>query len=73
MTQKEQLIKKINTLPEHSLKEVDSLIERLIANNRVKVIKKKHKESGTLMAVTGICSGPEDLAESHDQYIYGNK
>lgn len=73
MIQKEQLIKKINTLPDHSLKEVDSLIERLIANNREKLNKHKLKESSSLMAVTGICSGPDDLAERHDYYIYGSK
>ena len=73
MIQKEQLIKKINTLPDHSLKEVDILIERLIAKNRMKNIKKKQKESGSLIAVTGICSGPDDLAERHNHYIYGSK
>lgn len=73
MIQKDQLIKKINTLPDHSLKEVDSLIERLIKNNRMKVIKKKQKGSSSIMSVTGICSGPDDLAERHNDYTYGSK
>ncbi len=73
MTKREHLIKKIKALPDDSLSEVDKLIDKLMKSKRVKVLNYTQNESSSLMGVAGICSGPNDLAERHNQYIYGNK
>ncbi len=73
MLKREHLIKKINALPDDSLSEVDRLITRIIKNKRAKVLNCSQNDSDSLMNVAGICLGPDDLAENHDHYIYGNK
>ncbi len=73
MTKREQLIKKIKALPDDSLSEADKLIDKLMESKRVKALNYTQDESSSLMGVVGICSGPNDLAERDNQYIYGKK
>ncbi len=64
MIKREEVIKKIKLLPEDSLKEVADFIEFLEEK------RKTSKKKGPLSEVIGICEGPSDLAERHDEYIY---
>lgn len=58
MIEREQIIKKIKTLPEDALKKIVDFIKTL-------------EEENPLDKVIGICEGPHDLAEKHDKYAYG--
>ena len=72
----EDLMERIKSLPEESVREVTHFIEFLEAK-RAKRAKRttegEAKEEGAdpLAAVIGICEGPSDLEEKHTTYIYG--
>lgn len=57
-------------MPEDSIKEVMDFIEQLEKKKRKTGEKKKEKKD-LLEDVIGICEGPPDLAERHDNYVYG--
>jgi predicted ATPase with chaperone activity len=67
---RDSLIQKVRSLPEDSLKEVMDFIEQLEKKKRKTGEKKKEKKD-LLEDVIGICEGPPDLAERHDNYVYG--
>ncbi|MEM2145194.1 MAG: DUF2281 domain-containing protein [Candidatus Jordarchaeaceae archaeon] len=67
---RDSLIQKVKSLPEDSLKEVSDFIDHLEKKKRKTVEKKKEKKD-PLEDVIGICEGPPDLAERHDNYVYG--
>lgn len=75
MISRDYIKEKIESLPDDSLEEVLDFIEFLEA--------RKGKESETMLestwaeeidplaGVIGICEGPPDLAERHNEYVYG--
>ncbi|MEM2135740.1 MAG: DUF2281 domain-containing protein [Candidatus Jordarchaeaceae archaeon] len=67
---RDSLIQKVKSLPEDSIKEVMDFIEQLEKKKR-KTGEKKKEEKDLLENVIGICEGPPDLAERHDNYVYG--
>jgi predicted ATPase with chaperone activity len=67
---RDSLIQKVKSLPEDSIKEVMDFIEQLEKKKRKTGEKKKEKKD-LLEDVIGICEGPPDLAERHDNYVYG--
>nr|MDO8080039.1 DUF2281 domain-containing protein [Candidatus Freyarchaeota archaeon] len=66
---RDNLIQKVRSLPEDSLKEVIDFIEHLEKKRKTGERKKEKKDF--LADVIGICEGPSDLAERHDKYVYG--
>jgi hypothetical protein len=71
MIQRGNIIERIKSLPDESLKEVTDFIEFLEAKRKRLVEEEKKKgEEDPLSKVIGICEGPSDLAESHDKYVY---
>ena len=58
MSEREQIIEKIKSLPDDLLKKVADFIKSL-------------EKTDPLEEVIGICEGPPDLAERHDKYVYG--
>jgi len=74
MIERENIIKKIRSLPEGTLKEVAEFIEFLETRRKwLNRESEEGKEGDELSKVIGICEGPPDLAERHDEYIYGTK
>jgi len=71
MIEREQIVEKIKSLPDVTLKEVAEFIEFLEAR-RERFYEEEKKEKA-LSEVIGICEGPSDLAERHDKYVYGIK
>ncbi|MEM3564993.1 MAG: DUF2281 domain-containing protein [Candidatus Jordarchaeaceae archaeon] len=67
---RDSLIQKVKSLPEDSIKEVMDFIEQLEKKKR-KTGEKEKEEKDLLENVIGICEGPPDLAERHDNYVYG--
>ncbi|MEA1994241.1 MAG: DUF2281 domain-containing protein [Euryarchaeota archaeon] len=68
MTEKQHVIKRIESLPEEKLGEIADFIDFLEKKRKKKPQKKKED---LLSSVIGICEGPSDLSESHDTYVYG--
>lgn len=66
------VISKIRKLPEDYLQEVDDFIENLLIHKRM-LLETDSKENVLLFDVIGSCNGPEDLAERHNKYIYGQE
>ena len=75
MAIRERLIEKIKSLPEDKLKEVADLLAFLEMKKRPEPMLEGPGVEGTdpLAKVIGICEGPSDLAERHNEYIYGIK
>ena len=72
MIQRGNIIERINSLPEESIKEVADFIEFLEAKRKRLVEEEETKvKSDPLTKRIGICEGPSDLAERHDKYVYG--
>ncbi len=69
---RDSIISKIRELPDDILQEVDDFIDNLMTPKR-SLIKNSNKENVTLCEVIGTCNGPEDLAERHNKYIYGQE
>jgi hypothetical protein len=68
----EDLMERIKSLPDESLREVTDFIEFLEAKRkRMAGAKAKKEGKDPMAAVIGICEGPSDLAEKHTTYIYG--
>lgn len=65
MTEREVIIKKIQSLADTDLQEVARFLHSL----EVKKAAGKQKPDA-LYAVIGICEGPSDLADEHDGYAY---
>ena len=70
MIQRGNIIERINSLPEESIREVADFIEFLEAK-RKRLVKGEGEKEDPLSNVIGICEGPSDLAERHDRYVYG--
>ena len=75
MLETKYIVKRVQSLPDESLREVADFIEFLEVK-RMRLVekeeKKENKEKGDLFAkAIGICEGPSDLAERHDKYVYG--
>ncbi|MEA1993736.1 MAG: DUF2281 domain-containing protein [Euryarchaeota archaeon] len=68
MTEKQHIMKKIDSLPEEKLEEIADFIDFLEKRSKKKPQKKKED---LLSPVIGICDGPSDLSENHDTYVYG--
>ena len=64
------IIERIKSLPEESIREVADFIEFLEAK-RKRLVKGEGEKEDPLSNVIGICEGPSDLAERHDRYVYG--
>lgn len=65
MPDKDEIIKKIQSLPDTDLQEVAEYLDFL----EEKKTSRKRKPDA-LSLVIGICEGPSDLAEKHDSYAY---
>lgn len=57
MSEREQIIEKIKSLPDYLLKKIADFIKSL-------------EKTDLLEEVIGICEGPPDLAEKSDKYVY---
>ena len=66
MLQRENIIKRINSLPEDSLEEVVDFIEFLESKRK----RLSRLKEDPLSKTIGICEGPSDLAEKHNKYAY---
>jgi hypothetical protein len=66
MLQREYIVRKVNSLPEDSLEEVADFIEFLESKRK----KLSRVKEDPLSKTIGICEGPTDLAEKHNQYVY---
>jgi hypothetical protein len=66
MLQREYIVRRINSLPEDSLEEVADFIEFLESKRK----KLSRVKEDPLSKTIGICEGPTDLAEKHNQYVY---
>lgn len=64
--QRENIVKRINSLPEDCLEEVVDFIEFLESKRK----KLSRVKEDPLSKTIGICEGPSDLAEKHDKYVY---
>jgi len=77
MVTRERLIEKIKSLPGDKLEEVADFIEFLEEKKAKKpepgAERAQAKETDPLAEVLGLCEGPSDLAERHDNYVYGVK
>ena len=67
------LMERIKSLPDESVRELTDFIEFLEAKRAKRKAEEGAKEGGNdpIAAVIGICEGPSDLAEKHTSYIYG--
>ncbi len=66
MLQREYILRRINSLPEDSLEELADFIEFLESKRK----KLSRVKEDPLSKTIGICEGPTDLAEKHNQYVY---
>ena len=73
MLKREHIVEKIKSLPDDTLEEVADFIEFLEVKRKKIVKKQEKKKNDPLSEVIGICEGPSDLAEQHNNYIYGAK
>jgi len=64
MFDRKMIIKKIESLPEEDLSEVADLLDTLERRET------RRSKGNTLDEVIGICEGPSDLADKHDNYAY---
>lgn len=64
--QRENIVRRINSLPEDCLEEVVDFIEFLESKRK----KLSRVKEDPLSKTIGICEGPSDLAEKHDKYVY---
>jgi len=65
MIDKEAIMRKIEALPDADLKKISTFLSSL----EEKPDTRKHR-ADALSSVIGICEGPQDLAEMHDNYAY---
>jgi len=67
------LMERIKSLPDESVRELTDFIAFLEAKRAKRKAEEAAKEEGNdpIAAVIGICEGPSDLAEKHTTYIYG--
>jgi hypothetical protein len=65
MIDKEAIMRKIEALPDADLKKISTFLSSL----EEKPYTRKHR-ADALSSVIGICEGPQDLAEKHDNYAY---
>ncbi|HNX40632.1 MAG TPA: hypothetical protein PLZ44_07225 [Methanothrix sp.] len=63
MQDRDAILKKIRSLPDTELLEVDQYLDFLEEKKKAQ----KHK-TDALSQVIGICDGPSDLADEHDRY-----
>lgn len=63
MIDKEAIMRKIDSLPDADLKKISKFLSSLEERPDTR----KHK-ADALSSVIGICEGPQDLAEKHDNY-----
>ncbi len=67
---RDAVISKIRELPDDILQEVDDYVDSLMTQKRL-LLKTSYEDNESLRDVIGSCNGPEDLAERHNKYIYG--
>jgi hypothetical protein len=65
MTDREAIIKKIQSIPDVDLQEVARLLDLLEGEKTA-----RKRKPDALSRGIGICEGPPDLAEEHDSYAY---
>jgi hypothetical protein len=66
MLQREYIVKRIDSLPEDCLEEVADFIEFLESKRK----KLSRVKDDPLSKTIGICEGPSDLADKHNNYVY---